>query len=124
MWIMTPFGILMPSTRPDHAIKRGDSRKLQIRVRDRRALTYLRDNYMGDELSKIVATPKMDYNFRAYCTHDDFARAVAQMIVDIDYEKFKPESVSHDLHKLYNEIWYVVFDHYEFPDKRRKGAKR
>lgn len=120
MWIMTPFGILMPSIRPDHAIKRSDTRKLQIRVRDRRALVYLRDNYMGDELSKIVATPKMDYNFRAYCEHDDFARAVARMILDIDYEKFKPETVSDDLHKLYNEIWFVVFEHYEFPKKRRR----
>lgn len=114
MWIMTPFGILMPAQRPEITITDDKWRdaKLQIRVRDRRALVYLRKNYMGRKLGPIIATPDLDYDYRSYCTHDDFAAVVARMVIDIDYAKFKPEAIDDNLHHLYNRIWAVVSVHY------------
>lgn len=126
MWIMTPFGILMPAAIPEDVDQAPEL--LQIRARDRRALIYLRDNYMHGELGKIKHTPSFDYQYRAYADRLHFADAISRMIVEIDYEKFKPESKWRDLHDLYNRIWGVVFDHYgasaAIPKpKTRKGAK-
>ena len=108
MWIMTPFGILMPAKIPANVVAHGE---LQIRARDKRALTYLRKHYMPT-LGKTMYTPNLDYEYRAYTWKADFAEAVTRMIEDIDYEKFKPESKWVDLHNLYTRIWGVVFDHY------------
>lgn len=121
MWIMTPFGILMPALRPYDTIKDpNDERYLQVRARDKRALTYLRRHYMRETLGPTIGTPRMDYEYRAYCVHEDFAIAVSTMIEAIDYEKFKPETEialgpkrGRRLHFLYNRIWGVIATHHD-----------
>lgn len=137
MWIMTPFGILMPAAIPDKVREEmisadmGDSLEwdMQVRTRDRRALTYLRKRYMRNTLGPTIATPEMDYDFRAYCSAVDFGYVVQRMIIEIDYEKFKPETEKfkwgRDLHVLYNRIWSVVFTHYDkqaAPKRRERLA--
>ncbi len=129
MWIMTPFGIIMPSQRSATSMN-GDARSLQVRARDRRALKYLRDHYMGGELSKIVHTPERDYEYRAYCTPIAFAEAMTAMVLDINYEKFKPQAekvlgpeAGGDLHTLYVRIWHIVAQHYDSPILRRYDPK-
>lgn len=107
MWIMTSFGILMPATRPAETIEPGDDRLLQVRARDRRALNHLR-RFMGDELGPVIATPTLDYEFRAYCTHEAFALALAELIREIDYPRFKPTAVSDELHHVYVAVWDVI----------------
>lgn len=112
MWIMTPFGIIMPTLRPTNTVNYGDDCTMQVRARDKRALEYLRDHYMEAELGSIIHTPEFDYEYRAYCKPNDFAWAVHNMIIDIDYEKFKPNTLWQDLHDLYNKIWGTVYVHY------------
>lgn len=113
MWLMTGFGILMPAIRPPKTIARGDLRTMQIRSRRRQDLDILRAQYMPT-LGATIATPQMDYNFRAYCTPDAFAVAMMKAILDIDYLKFKPTTEDRygdaELHTLYNRIWSVVTD--------------
>jgi len=113
MWVMTSFGILMPSLRPADKIPEGDNRLLQIRTRRRKDLDILRDEYMGDELGDTVELAGTDYEFRAYCTHEAWGRAMAKMSLDIDYVKFKPTTEDKyddgQLHQLYNSIWSTVF---------------
>jgi hypothetical protein len=142
MWIMTPFGILMPAALPEK-IREEFTREwnatpdleylivawdLQVRTRDKRALTYLRKRYMRGTLGPTIATPEMDYDFRAYCSAVDFASAVSLMILEIDYEKFKPETErfkwGRDLHGLYNKIWGVVFTHYDRSTPKPPERKR
>jgi ferredoxin-NADP reductase len=122
MWIMTPYGILMPARRPAETIANDDVKTMQVRARDRRALVELvkRMSTRIDEnsISEIIATPDMDYNYRIYCEPEAFAQLMKFEIEEIDYEKFKPETLYDDLHTLYNFIWSVVFTHYE-----RRGAK-
>jgi hypothetical protein len=112
MWIMTPFGILMPAVRPADTIEPGDEMTMQVRSRRKKDLEILRDKYMGDKLGPIMHTPKFDYNYRAYCRPADFAAATSQMVLDVDYLKFKPTTESKygdkSLHDVYNSIWGTV----------------
>ncbi len=115
MWLMTSFGILMPAIIPPKYQKAGDDRTLQIRTRREHELTILRAKYMPRTLGPSIYSPDKDYEWRAYCTPEAFGLAVAQMIVEIDYAKFKPttEDKYHDreLHDTYNAIWAVVSRH-------------
>lgn len=125
MWIMTPFGIIMPASPAKSSLPEGESVSdwLQVRARDRQALTYLRKNYcMGKRLGRIIYTPQRDYEYRAYCRKVDFIDAMRRVIEDIDYEKFKPQAHTESLHDLYLKIWGVVFSHYDrrVPKLRRK----
>lgn len=115
MWMMTSFGILMPAVRPPHTVPEGDNRTMQVRAREEAYLQILRDDYMGDTLGETLATPDKDYQFRAYCTPEDFAAAAAKIVMDIDYAKFKPTTARYEdrlgkkgeatLHGLYNAMW-------------------
>lgn len=128
MWIFAPGGLLMPSTFPADKVAPGyldeaGTFDLQVRVRARSHL----DNFIRDFLvpmnlahSKIQATPEMDYNFRIYMSKQDFATAMAAMIFDIDYDKFKPAAERKDAegkprysegkeyHGVLNSIWGTV----------------
>lgn len=111
MWVMTSFGILMPSLRPPKTVPLGDNRTLQVRTRREQDLDILRDEYMGDQLGPTIATPDFDYNYRAYCTPEAFGQAVYQLSLDINFEKFKPTTMRYgdsELHGVYNRIWTTV----------------
>jgi len=120
MWVMTSFGILMPSLRPEGTVPEGDDRTLQIRTRRRKDLEILRKEYMGDDLGEIIAIPNTDYEYRAYCTHEAFGKALAKITMDIDFVKFKPTTETkykdNELHSLYNSIWATVFSQLSTPD--------
>lgn len=115
MWVMTSFGVLMPSLRPANTIDPGDNRVIQVRARRRQDLDILREQYMGDDLGPVVFMRNTDYEYRAYCTRAAWARAMAAMSLDIDYTKFKPSTEDkyqdRQLHALYNQIWGVVQRH-------------
>ncbi len=120
MWIMTNFGILMPASIPADVklTLRNDKWDLQVRSRDYATLQKCRRRYLAwTDTSQIVRTPHLDYDYRFYCDAADFGQAVSQMIIQIDYEKFKPTTDrkgagGKKLHRLYNKIWGVVIDHY------------
>lgn len=126
MWIMTPYGILMPAVRPNH---QNLALPLQIRARDRRALVVLGDwmHLNGLPCTEIYPTPDLDYDYRVYTTHAAFAEAITADIMAIDYGKFKPQTRWNDLHDLYNRIWGVVFVHYDngpiIPKRKIKRGK-
>lgn len=111
MWVMTHFGILMPSLRPietfDPAV---DDRHIQVRARRSRELNYLRRNY-APWLGDTIFIGDTDYQYRAYCTHAQLGDIMTQLSLEIDYVKFKPTTDRHNdttLHSVYNRIWSVV----------------
>lgn len=109
---MTSFGILMPSLRPASTVPAGDNRIMQIRTRRARDLEILRTEYMKETLGPTVYMRNTDYEYRAYCTPEAWADAMARMSLDIDYTKFKPTTERyHDsqLHNLYNRLWGIIF---------------
>lgn len=115
LWIMTPFGVLMPALRPLHTYNPAeDARDIQVRGRERAYLDRFREMYCP-ELGESVHFPTQDYPWKAYVTRDDLARAVARMVLDIDSEVFKPltdrkrgvgdSRLAGRLHSFYNSVW-------------------
>lgn len=133
MWAFLPGGLLMPAALPTKARDGVVVAKkwthdgkfdLQVRARVESHLTNFLRDYMDPmklEHSGIQATPRMDYDFRFYCTKADFAQALAAAALDIDYLKFKPTAERRtadgkylmyedgkEYHSTLNSIWGVV----------------
>lgn len=85
--------------------------KLMVRARVREDLDRLREGY-APELSETVATATTDYPYRAFISHEAFAKALARAAVDIDYRNFK-DMVERTLglarHLLYARVWQVMY---------------
>jgi hypothetical protein len=119
----------MPALRPAHTVPVGDNRLLQIRSRRFIDLVRLKNEYLP-ELGDIIELPNTDYEFRAYCTHEQWAAALVKASLDIDYVKFKEQSEKKygdkKLHEVYNAMWSVVYSrlstHKIFTRKRGKQA--
>lgn len=111
MWVFTSFGLLMPAIRPPKYCPTYDDRKLQIRARRSKDLDILRAKFMPNSLGETIHTPSMDYEYRAYCTHEAWAVAMMRMSLEIDYTKFKPTTDRYKdsvYHSVLNRIWGVV----------------
>lgn len=109
MWVLTSFGVLMPALRHKRDMTPGDNRVIQVRARRRKDLNILRTEYMGDELGPTVTGGGTDYQFRAFCTREAWATALAKMAMDIDYTSFKDTTESKygdkPLHDAYLSVW-------------------
>ena len=130
-------GMYMPALRPPHTVPADDDRLLQIRSRRRVDLDRLRRELLP-ELGETIHLPHTDYEYRAYCTHEQWARALAQAALDIDYVKFKEQAEKkykdHKLHSVYTAMWYTVFskmstkshqnDYWSTQDQLIRGGKR
>lgn len=128
MWVFADFGLLMPASIPALDSKHlsakdrdalsvwsyGGIYDLQVRARAKEHLQHFMDNYMevGTFNPEMHATPEMDYNFRFYTTRKAFAQAMALVIEEIDYEKFKPTAERYSwgkqYHSVLNSIWGTV----------------
>jgi hypothetical protein len=144
MWHFVAGGLLMPAALPslekdkvvaDPKFTRDGYFTMQVRGRVDTHLQNFIDEYftpLGLEHSDIEYTPHMDYNVRFYCTHEDYAKAMYQAILDIDYLKFKPQAERYvvddegktvydeenravlqykdgrDYHSVLNSIWSTV----------------
>jgi hypothetical protein len=114
LWIMTPFGVLMPALRPKYLLKDGDKRTLQVRTRRAEYLDAFREQYCPD-LGENEHHPSQDYQWKAPVTPEALAGAVARMVMDTDTGKFKPltegpkglkdKKLAKDLHAMYTGLW-------------------
>lgn len=79
---------------------------LQVRSREKAHLVRFCKAYMDKgSYSPPKATPTMDYEWRFYTTRVAFAAAVTRAVLDIDYEKFKPQAADEAYHESLNQIW-------------------
>lgn len=114
MWVFSDFGLLMPALVPERAKNRKSVRKwtkngkyeLQVRARLREHLKHFMEVYMepGTYNPKIHATPEMDYNYRFYTTREAFAQGIANIALNMDYEKFKETSERFPWNKKYHTL--------------------
>jgi len=113
MWIMAPWGAIMPSLRYPKDIAEGDDREIQVRARRVQDIDRFRSMYCP-ELGPNVIGDGTDYEVRAFCTHAQLGAGLAKMALDINYQSFKSQSekVWHDakLHTAYVRIWAVLYD--------------
>ncbi len=80
---------------------------LVVRARANGDLERLRAEYLP-ELGEIIATPHGDYKYRAACTHEALARAMAKIAQEIDYPNFKSEvsaAQGYSRAHVYLDVW-------------------
>lgn len=109
MWVMTSFGAFSATQRDERELKRGDERYLQVRARRAKHLKELKRRYIPNA-SDIVRLAHRDYEFRIYCTHDEWALALARLAQEIDYGNFKNTVKDKDLHDAYIRVWSALYN--------------
>ncbi len=103
MWLFTTVGFFSIVQKPDDKF-------LSVRARVAEDLDRLREEYMP-ELSEIVEWPGADYRYRAFISHEDFARGLAKLAMDIDYPNFKAavgRRQGPDRELLYSRVWGIM----------------
>ncbi len=103
MWLFTTIGFFSVVQKP------GDD-FLSVRARVAEDLDRLREEYMP-ELSGTVVWPGADYRYRAFISHEDFARGLARLAMDIDYGNFKAavgQRQGYDRELVYSQIWGIM----------------
>lgn len=117
MWVLTPFGffsVVQKSFEP-HGV-------LTIRARSRGDLENLRDQYLESKMSQIIEDVHADYQFRATVINKDWAEAVGQMSMDIDYDNFKNEVKARqgsERATIYSRVWSDLYE-IQHPTPRRE----
>jgi hypothetical protein len=100
MWLITTAGFYSIVQKPGE-------KDLTIRSRVRKDLEALRDKYLPN-LGEIVRNENTDYRYRAKVSQADCAKAVSQMVRDIDYNNFKntvAKVQGHDRSRVYSNVW-------------------
>lgn len=103
MWLLTPIGFFSAVRKP------GDS-TLTVRARVAGDLDSLRARYLP-RLSPVDAHGGTDYPFRARCTQEEWAMALARMALDIDYGNFKSEVAKRQgpaRAHVYSKVWSAL----------------
>ena len=140
MWIMTSWGVLMPSLRPADTLPEGDPATMQIRTRRRVELERVCEFYpeIGLKSADIIFMSHTDYEYRLHCTPTQLAMLMMSVSLDIDYTKFKPSTEvfgEGKLHQFYNRVWGIYYDmfstnryleqkHQKFPRQKQTGQRR
>jgi len=100
MWLMTPLGFVSVVQKPgDH--------HLTVRARTRADLDRLRAE-VCPVLTPTVAGAGTDYPYRATCSHQEWAAALATIATDVDYSNFKStvsQRQGHARARVYGRVW-------------------
>ena len=111
MWIFTPEGFFS-------VVDAGEfGQELMVRARDPRDLDRLRSSYLPS-LGPNVELPGRDYPVRAFVQRQEFARALADMALAIDYDNFKDTvAARHGAARahVYGRVWADCLDIQEAP---------
>ncbi|MBP8128715.1 MAG: hypothetical protein KA184_03980 [Candidatus Hydrogenedentes bacterium] len=106
MWVMTRFGFFS-------VVQKTGESGLTIRARVREDLERLRDEGWLPRLGEIHADAGTDYQFRAHASRADFAEALRQIALGIDYDNFK--NTVHDEQgsaraRVYGKVWDLLWE--------------
>jgi hypothetical protein len=107
MWLITNFGFFSIVQKP------GDksSGMLTVRGRVKSDLEALRAKYLP-EMQEIAANAGSDYKYRAKVPSEALAKALKQIVLELDYGNFKnsvAESQGTERAHLYHEVWDVLY---------------
>ena len=91
MWVMLPDGALSIVQRTK--VDENDDRTLQVRARRVEWLDSFRV-YCPELGENMFADGKADYSWRAYARPEDVARAMARIVLGLDYTNFKNAAAS------------------------------
>jgi hypothetical protein len=105
MWIFTTLGFFSTVAHPEHA----DA--VIVRARVRADIEALRAHVLPD--LEITETRHRDYRFRATVSRDEWAHAVEQLALEIDYPNFKVAVAARqgtDRAHAYGRVWSVMWE--------------
>ena len=124
MWLITSIGFFSIVQKP------GDSEDgmLTIRARAKGDLDALREKYLST-LGKTASDSGTDYRYRARAPREDIAKAMMNIVQDINYHNFKTEVQKRQgsaRAKTYHGVWDVLYGISEpdAMDSTRKGNLR
>jgi hypothetical protein len=99
MWIFTSEGFYSVVQKAGESI-------LTVRARRQEDLERLQ-KYLP-RLSTIYSERGSDYAYRANCTHEEWALALARMALTIDYSNFKSTVLENARHEAYMRVWSAM----------------
>ena len=108
MWLMTPLGFFSIVQKPED-IPRGT---LTVRARIASDLDNLRNGPLPT-LGPTITNAGTDYACRAIAPREDVAKALAAVVMDLDYVNFKTEvgkRQGKERAHLYGEVWNVLYE--------------
>jgi 8-oxo-dGTP pyrophosphatase MutT (NUDIX family) len=117
MWLITNFGFFSVVRKPDDHTKKS----LTIRARAKSDLENLRKKYLP-QMSAVVEGGGTDYKYRTRVSQSDFAKAMEQIALDVDYSNFKDsvaKTQGSGRSHLYHKVWSVL---YELQETEAKAA--
>ena len=100
MWLLTKFGFFSTVRKP------GDDH-LTVRARSAADLDRLRDQYLPS-LGPTVEGAGTDYPYRARASTEEFAKAMSDIVRDLDYSNFKSEvgrRMGPGRSHIYGRVW-------------------
>jgi hypothetical protein len=115
MWTFTPDGYYSVVQKPQDR-KNGT---LTIRTRNRQDMDALIADYLPD--AKPYKVKHSDYEWRIRVPKRDWADAVAQMAMNVDYSNFKDEVTKRQgwkRHDVYLRVWQALLS---ISDRPRRG---
>jgi 8-oxo-dGTP pyrophosphatase MutT (NUDIX family) len=123
MWLFTNFGFFS-------VVQKAGEPHLTVRARVRGDLQRLRHRYLP-ALGEPVHLPNHDYPWRAHCSHDALAAAMARIAADVDYPNFKNEvraRMGAARAHAYHAVWDAMYGYEEdapgterVPERERDG---
>ena len=111
MWIATTIGFYSVVQKPSE-------NRLTIRSRSKADLLRIKETVLP-EMSEIQSGGGTDYPYRAWCQHDQWAKALALLAQDIDYPNFKSEVKKQRgavRARIYSQVWEVLWDIFDLDD--------
>lgn len=107
MIFMTSYGIFFPALRPESTMEPWDTQTIQVRSRRKIDLVRLQRRHLP-ELTAPIFLGNTDYQWRAYCTPDQLAKAFARIALEIDYVKFKDTAEDNGLKSAFLDVWWAL----------------
>lgn len=102
MWVITP-EVCVSVVAKDPT---GEGR-LCVRARTRGDLERLRRRYCP-QLTLAVKDAGTDYEWRAYCTPEEWAEAAARLALAVDYPNMKDRVTNDHRHDVYLDVWVAL----------------
>jgi hypothetical protein len=105
MWLMTPLGFYS-------AVQKQGTDLVTVRSRVRADLDRLRERHLPS-LGATVAGAGTDYPYRATCTHQAWAEALAGLARELDYPNFKSavaQRQGSERARVYGRVWQQLLE--------------
>jgi hypothetical protein len=106
MWIITNFGFFSIVEKPHDRV----SQTVTIRSRVKKDLQNLQERYLP-QMGPIQEGVGTDYRYRTTTSKSEFANALLQIGLNIDYDNFKDsvfENQGRKRQTLYHRVWTVL----------------